>query len=209
MKISFIPLFVTILAALIQSGHAEDATGKVAFAGAYVEMSAESGCWIKTTTGELLASTSSGAIATLFPVGEMTVDASGIDPSPENNDKGIVRFYPKLKAGEFAGKQFAVDVVARADKPVAARLYIEGQAGGQHYYKVQDIEVAEKSQTFTFSTRLPLDIENVWIRFDCAGAAFTFTSASYHVLEDKVSVDSSRNGGDVALLRPGNVTFLW
>lgn len=193
MKISFIPLFVTILAALLQPVRAEDVTGKVAFAGAYAEMSADGSYWIKETTGELLASTSSGAITTIIPNGEMTVDASGIDPSPEKKDKCTVRFYPKVEAAEYANKQFAVDVVARADKPIAARLYIEGQAGGKHFYKDQDIQVTDKSQTLTCSTRLPLDIEKVWVRFDCAGAAFTFTSASCREIEEKVSVESGRN----------------
>jgi hypothetical protein len=110
----------------------------------------------------------------------LKVDTMKVSQDNGRNGSVICRFYPVPPdfAVARAGKSVQVTVNAFADYPAKAKLFVEGVADGQHFWKAEDIQLGVTPQTFAFSATIPPKATAVQVRFDTdTPAAYRFIAA--------------------------------
>ncbi len=146
------------------------------------------GFWVKDAQGHLLAGASmegkdadkdalkvSGGGADDFVDKDalcLFLDVGGAVKGPK--DKAVTRLYgiPKESIASLAGKNAKLELWAKASTDASpCSLFFEGDAGGKHYYKAKDFNIGPKWSKLEVDALLPENLKNLWIRFDCQGAA--------------------------------------
>lgn len=139
--------------------------------------------WIKEKSGRLLASTGAG---NLTPADKLSVklekcpdfiaDTTGltieVKPSGKIKESVIVRFHGIPAAQVPAGQDCVIEVWAKAaaaSQP--ATLYFEGGTKEKkHFWRAKPIILTDKWKKYEFKQRLPDNLKDLWLRFDCNAA---------------------------------------